>query len=166
LIPDAAMSTAPARDEKFVESLLGLWNDARGALSDRVELLSLELGSALRAGAQILMLVVAAAVVGVTAWLAAWGVIVGLLIALGVPWAVSLLIVLVVNVAAALWALARARSMMPKLSLPATRRHLTLAPATMPPPPAPGPSPVVSAPTAARTPVTSAEDEHARAVSP
>ena len=164
--PDAAMSTAPARDEKFVESLLGLWNDARGALSDRVELLSLELGSALRAGAQILMLVVAAAVVGVTAWLAAWGVIVGLLIALGVPWAVSLLIVLVVNVAAALWALSRARSMMPKLSLPATRRHLTLAPSTMPPPPAPGPSPVVSAPTAVRAPTMSADDEHARAVAP
>ena len=161
------MSTAaPVRDEKLLDSLQGLWNDVRGALSDRVELLSLELGSALRAGAQILMLVVAVAVVGVTAWLAAWGVVVGLLIALGVPWAVALLIVLVVNVAAALWALARARALMPKLSLPATRRHLTLAPSTLPPQPAPGPRPVVSAPTAVRATAMSAEDERARAVTP
>jgi hypothetical protein len=160
------MSAVPVREEKLLDSLQGLWNDARGALSDRVELFSVELGSAVRAGGQILMLVVAAAVVGVTAWLAAWGVVVGVLIALGAPWWVALLIVLVVNLGAALFALSRAKKMLPKLSLPATRRHLTLAPSTTPPPPGPGTRPVTSAPTAVPPPVMPAQDERPRAVAP
>jgi Putative Actinobacterial Holin-X, holin superfamily III len=154
---------APQSSEKLLDSLHGLWDDLRGALSDRVELFSLELGSAVRAGTQILMLVVAAAVVGVTAWLAAWGVVTGVLITFGVPWAGALLIVLVVNLGAAAWALSRARSMMPKLSLPVTRRHLTLAPAASPP--APAPPPVVSVPAAAQAPAP-IDNEHERAVTP
>jgi Putative Actinobacterial Holin-X, holin superfamily III len=160
------MSAVPAREEKLLDSLQGLWNDARGALSDRVELFSVELGSAVRAGGQILMLVVAAAVVGVTAWLAAWGVVIGVLIALGAPWWGALLIVLVVNLGAAVFALARARKLLPKLSLPATRRHLTLAPSTTPPSPPPGPRPVTSAPTAVQPTVMPVQDERPRAVAP
>jgi Putative Actinobacterial Holin-X, holin superfamily III len=160
------MSAVPAREEKLLDSLQGLWNDARGALSDRVELFSVELGSAVRAGGQILMLVVAAAVVGVTAWLAAWGVVTGVLIALGAPWWGALLIVLFVNLGAALFALSRARKLLPRLSLPATRRHLTLAPAPPPATTEPRLRPVVSAPTAVPSPEMPAQDERPRAVAP
>lgn len=164
------MSAVPAREEKLLDSLMGMWNDARGALSDRVELFSVELGGAVRAGGQILMLVVAAAVVGVTAWLAAWGVVVGVLVALGTPWWLALLIVLIVNLGAAVFALARARKLLPKLSLPATRRHLTLAPtpasAPMAPPMAPDTRPAASAPPAVQPPLTSDENERPRAVAP
>jgi hypothetical protein len=105
-----------------------LWRDLPGLLSDRVELLTLELQRAGRALAQIVALLVAAAILGVTAWLALWaGIAVGL-VELGLHWALALGLVLLLNGAVAALALARLRLLLPLLRLPATRRHLTLSP--------------------------------------
>jgi hypothetical protein len=119
----------------LLDELQGLFGELRTAWAERVDLFSLELASAVRAAAQILILVVAAAIVAVTAWLGLWGVAAGVLIHLGLPWALALLIVVAINLVAAWLALARARALLSRLSLPATRRHLSLRPAARPPAP-------------------------------
>ncbi len=125
----------------MLKSLQGLWRELPGLVSDRIELLSLEVRRAGSALAQIVALVVMAAILGVTAWLALWGVAIGGLMALGLHWAVALLVVLLINLGAAWLAISRARGLVPQLGLPATRRHLTLSPSTSPPePPPPEPS--------------------------
>lgn len=103
-----------------------------GLLSDRVDLFALELQRAGGVLAQIVAMVLAVAILGVTAWLALWGAILWVLIAVGVPGLPALLAVLVVNLAAAWMAMRRARRLMPLLSLPLTRRHLTFSTVTEP----------------------------------
>jgi hypothetical protein len=122
----------PASRPGLVDELQGLLTGLRLAWGERVELLSLELASAVRAAAQIVVLLVAAAIVAVTAWLGLWGVATGVLISIGMPWALALLIVVVINLAAAAFALTRARRLLARLSLPATRRHLSLRPVPAP----------------------------------
>ena len=107
------------------ETLQSIWRELPGLVSDRVDLLSLELHRAGRALAQIVALLVGAAILGVTAWLALWaGVAVGL-VELGLHWSLSLLLVLALNAGVAWLAIARLRRLLPLLRLPATRRHLT-----------------------------------------
>jgi hypothetical protein len=95
-------------------------------LGDRVELLSLELQRAGNALAKIVVLAAAAAILALTAWLALWGVLVGLLIALGWPSVPAHAMTVLINGAAAAWLLWRARRLVSLIGLPATRRHLML----------------------------------------
>jgi hypothetical protein len=119
----------PAAPRGIAASLHGLLDDLRGAVCERIELLSLELSAAVDAAVQILVLLIAAAIVAVTAWLALWAAVVGLLIHVGLAWPWALLLVLLVNLVATFIGLLRARLLLPRLGLPATRRHLTLTPA-------------------------------------
>ncbi|MDE2079908.1 MAG: phage holin family protein [Burkholderiales bacterium] len=151
-----------APQPSWLAALHDLARELPGLVSDRIELLSLELRRAGLALAQIVALVVAGAILGLTAWLALWGCIVGALVAAGLPWTGALLAVLLVNLAACAALLLRVRTLLPLLGLPATRRHLTLPPAAAPspssaaspPPPAPAadrhePRPELDARTAA-----------------
>lgn len=121
--PDAAATPQPS----WLTSLQGLVQELPGLISDRVELLSLELQRAGQVLAQMVALIVAAAILAVTAWLALWGGVMVALISAGLHWAVASLIVLVINLGACWWAMARVRALAPLLHLPATRRHLTLS---------------------------------------
>lgn len=112
----------------LIEQLQALWRELPGLVSDRVELLSLELQRAVQALAQIIALLVAVAVLGVTAWLMLWAAIIGLLITAGLPPAVALLVAIASNGLAIMLALQRVRGLLPKLKLPATRRHLMISP--------------------------------------
>jgi hypothetical protein len=133
-------SVPPTEHESPLAVLKDLWRELPSLFSDRVELLSLELHRAGLALAQIAVLVVAAAILGVTAWLVLWGTVVALLTLAGVHWLLSLAIVLAINLVAAWLAVARVRRLLPSLKLPATRRHLmTISPSTQPPPEAPFP---------------------------
>ena len=76
--------------------------------------------------AQLVALAVAAAILLVTAWLALWVGIAGALISLGLPWGWALLLVIAVNVGAALAAVARGRNLLALLGLPATVRRLSV----------------------------------------
>lgn len=106
------------------QQLLAVWRELPGLVSDRVDLLGLELQCASLALIQIVVLVLACGILGVTAWLVLWaGLIVGL-VALGLHIAWALLVVLVFNAGAAWWAMGRIRQLLQRLSLPATRRHL------------------------------------------
>jgi len=72
-----------------------------GLVSDRLELLALELHRAARGMVQIMALVVATAILGTTAWLVLCSGIGLTLVALGLPWPLALLAVLLFNLALA-----------------------------------------------------------------
>jgi hypothetical protein len=99
--------------------------DLPGLISDRVDLLALELQRAARVLAQIVALLVAAAILAVTAWLVLWAGIAVAMVQLGLHWTLALLLALVLNAWAAWLALVRLRKLLLLLQLPATRRHLT-----------------------------------------
>ena len=116
---DASVST--------LDLLRGILRELPGLVSDRVELLSLELQRARGALAQIVALLVAVAILGVTAWIAGWGAVaLALIEGTGLHWGWALAIVLAVNATAAWIAVARVRTLFPRLTLPATRRQLTV----------------------------------------
>lgn len=96
-------------------------------ISERVQLLALELKRARQALVVIAALVVVAALLMLTAWFVLWGAIVAALIATGLAWGWAILIVLIVNAGGAVAALLYASSLGRFLALPATMRHLTLA---------------------------------------
>lgn len=114
----------PPAPASLHQQLRALWRELPGLLSDRVDLLSLELQRALQALVEIAALLVAVAILGVTAWLVLWGAIIGLLVAVGLPLAAALLLAIAVNAVVIVLAVARVRRLLPRLGLPATRRHL------------------------------------------
>ena len=118
---------APAAgpQEPLLQFARGLLRELPGLIGDRVELASLELRRAGEALVRITMLVVVAAILGVTAWLALWTVMVGLLVQLGLHPLAALALAAVANIVVAAWAVHRARALLRLLSLPATRRHLS-----------------------------------------
>ena len=116
----------------WMHTLGEIWTALPGLLNDRIELLSLELQRAGSALAQVVLLIVVGGILGVTAWLLLWAVIVGALVDAGWHSALALSAAMGVNLAAAAWAGLRARRLLPLLRLPATRRHLMISPA--PPP--------------------------------
>lgn len=122
-----APGASAAPQPSWLASLQGLVQELPGLISDRIELLSLELQRAGQVLAQIVGLIVAAAILAVTAWLALWGGVLVALVNAGLHWAAASLIVLVVNLGACWWAVARVRALALLLRLPATRRHLTLS---------------------------------------
>ncbi|KQW52018.1 hypothetical protein ASD88_05320 [Pelomonas sp. Root662] len=133
----------------LLEQLQALWHELPGLVSDRVELLSLELKRAVQALAQIVALLVAVGILGVTAWLLLWAGVIRLLVDAGLPMSGALLLSVAVNVLAVVLVLQRVRSLLPQLSLPATRRHLMISPDPTPPkPPEEGPDERNAAPTA------------------
>lgn len=111
--------------ESLVEQISTLVRELPGLFSDRVELLSLELHRAAIALGQIVALVVLVAILGMTVWLALWGVVVAALVAAGLALGWALAGTLLVNLIAACWAGVYIRRLLPRVSLPATRRHLT-----------------------------------------
>lgn len=144
MIAEAESSPAAAGQDSFVppapsapllQQVKELLQELPGLVSDRVHLLALELKRSGQALATMLALVVAAAILGVTAWLAMWVGVAGALMQLGLAWGWVLLIVLAVNLGAAVWALMRARSLAHLLTLPATVRRLTVKPHQGVPPP-------------------------------
>lgn len=153
---DAAPAAAPSLFATFVEPLLALVRELPALVSDRVELLTLELQRAGRALAQIVALVVAIAVLGVTLWLLLWVAVAGLLVAAGLSPPLALALIVLVNALAIVVALSRVKRLVPQLQLPATRRHLTLTPSPDPRHPDPDDErtarPAAVAPAAARQP--------------
>jgi hypothetical protein len=115
-----------------LKTLEALLRDLPGLVTDRVELLALEVERAAQALAQIAVLVVVVAILGVTLWFALWGGIVAALLASGLGWAAALLLVFIANLAAAWLAVARVRGLLHRLGLPATRRHLLPSPSPQP----------------------------------
>ena len=135
--PPGAAGEAP---ESLLQTLKSLARELPALVSDRVDLLSLELRRAGRALLQIVILMVAGAILGITAWLVLWSAIVAALAAAGMPLWLALLLAVAINVGAAAAALLRVRKLLPSLGLPATRRHLMVSPSPQPTAGAPDPA--------------------------
>ena len=121
--------TPPEAPPDEVESLPkangALFADLPGLLSDRVHLLSLELRRASNALGQMVALGLLAAILFATAWITLWIGLAEAFLALGLKWPWIVLLVLFVNLSAAVWALLRVKALAPLLALPATLRRLT-----------------------------------------
>lgn len=141
----SAVQPPPKAAASFLQVVLDLLNELPGIVSDRVQLLTLELRRARQALGRIVVLAVAAALLALTAWFALW---IGLLMAamqFEYGWAWMLALILVLNVGGAWFAVQRIRRLALFLALPATLRRLTVAPPPRVPRPAP-PHPAAARP--------------------
>src|SRR5262249_44333187 len=82
---------------RLIESLI---REIPGMVSDRIELFSLEVTRAGIALAQIVILLIAAAIMGVTAWIALWAGVAIWLVEMDLHWSLALLVVLGANLGA------------------------------------------------------------------
>lgn len=133
---DATAAPLPPSAEEpggLLGALRGLTADLSGLLQDRIELLSLELRRFGRTLGLLVALGAVALLLAATAWAATWAALAAVAVALGLSTPLAIALVAVVNVAAALAVALAARRLLPRLGLPATRRHLSLAPDTRPP---------------------------------
>jgi hypothetical protein len=130
--PGAAAREAPASLQR---QLKDLWRELPGLVSDRVELLSLELQRAAQSLAEIVALIVGVAILGVTVWLVLWAALIALLVGAGLNVIWAMLLAIAVNGLVIVLALQRVRKLLPRLKLPGTRRHLMVSPDPTPQPP-------------------------------
>ena len=112
------------------KAVSALFSDLPGLLSDRVHLLSLELRRASNALVQMVALGLLAAILFATAWITLWVGLAMAFLAVGLAWPWIVLLVLFINLSAAVWAVLRVKALAPLLSLPATLRQLTAAAVT------------------------------------
>lgn len=121
----------PVRDQpvSLPQAVMALLGELPGLVSDRVQLLSLEMRRAREALVKIMVLGMLAAVMVATAWVALWLGVAATIVHLGLAWPWAWLIVLAINGGVAAWAALHAKSLLPLLGFPATLRRLTVAPA-------------------------------------
>jgi Putative Actinobacterial Holin-X, holin superfamily III len=121
---DAAASHEAA--PSTLDALRRAMRELPGIVSDRVQLLSLEMRRAGQALGLMLALFAAAAVLVSTAWVALWGALFAALVQAGLAWGWAALLVIALNLGAAFFAVRRAIALAPLLALPATVRRLTV----------------------------------------
>jgi hypothetical protein len=125
---DDAPTPPPATPDEVVslpKAVGALFADLPGLLTDRVHLLSLELRRASNALGRMVALGLLAAILFATAWITLWVGLAAAFLAVGLAWPWIVLLVLVINLSAASWALLRVKALAPLLALPATLRRLT-----------------------------------------
>ena len=127
MVDDAPTPPEAPPDEvvSLPKAVGALFADLPGLLTDRVHLLSLELRRASNALGQMVALGLLAAILFATAWIALWVGLAEAFLAVGLAWPWIVVLVLFVNLAAAVWALMRVKALAPLLALPATLRRLT-----------------------------------------
>jgi len=127
MVDDAPAPPEGPPDEivSLPKAIGALLADLPGILTDRVRLLSLELRRATNALGQMVALGLLAAILVATAWLAFWVGLAAAFLALGIAWPWIVLLVLFINLSAALWCVMRVKRLVPLLALPATLRRLT-----------------------------------------
>ena len=115
----------PDEVESLPKAIGALFADLPGLLTDRVHLLSLELRRASNALGQMVALGLLAAILFATAWITLWIGLAEAFLAVGLKWPWIVLLVLFVNLSAAVWAVLRVKALAPMLALPATLRRLS-----------------------------------------
>ena len=118
----AGATEAPAAPRP---SFRALAEDLGAAFSARAYLVELEAKQAAWSAAYMVGFAVAAALLGVTAWLTLIGGLMTLAIRLGVPWWLTVLVAIALHGGAAWLLLARIRGMVDNLTFAATRRTLS-----------------------------------------
>jgi len=122
--PGAAPGVGDLPQAGFTETLHALWDDARGALTERVRLATLELRLATMTLLQVVVLAVVVAVLAVTAWLCLVGGVVAAFVGAGLHWGLALAIVVLINgVVAALLVRSMLRAVQ-RVGLPKSLRRI------------------------------------------
>lgn len=114
------------------QTLMALLRDLPGLISDRVHLLALELRRARQSFVHMAIMVVVAAILAATAWVAFWALVAVVVVAMGVPWYGVFALIVVLNCLGGWFAIRRAQALVEDLTLPATVRRLTIAPSPTP----------------------------------
>ncbi|WP_416762949.1 hypothetical protein ACNI65_10695 [Roseateles sp. So40a] len=109
--------------ESWLGDLQGMARAARGMVSGRLLLLSLELRRARHGLVSLVILGVVAAIAGATAWIAFWALIAALAVHFGLSWPWAFAGVLVLNLLVLVWVAAAMKALTPMLALPASRRQ-------------------------------------------
>jgi Putative Actinobacterial Holin-X, holin superfamily III len=127
MVDDAPTPPAATPDDvvSLPKAVGALFADLPGLLTDRVHLLALELRRASTALGQMVALGLLAAILFATAWIALWVGLAAAFLAVGLAWPWVVLLVLFVNLSAAVWAALRVKALAPLLALPATLRRLS-----------------------------------------
>ncbi len=126
--PPASPPHGPPPLPSLPQLLGDLLDELPGVVGDRVHLLTLELRRATQALSGILVLGLAAALLGITAWLALWIGMAAAAIAWGLHWGWVAAGVVALNLLLAALAVQRLRALVPLMGLPATVRRLTQRP--------------------------------------
>lgn len=106
-------------------SFRALGNELAAAFGARAHLLELEAKQAAWSAAYMIGFAVAAALLGVSAWLILIGGLITLAIRLGVPWWLAVLVAIALQAGAAWLLIARLRDLAGNLTFAATRRSLS-----------------------------------------
>lgn len=123
LPPGSADRPTGPPDLGWLGNLKGLTGSLRGMVQGRLLLLSLELQRAQQGLMSLIVLLVVAAIAGATAWIALWAGLAALAVQFGLTWPWACAAVLGANLLLLLWMVAAMKSLMPLLSLPASRRQ-------------------------------------------
>ncbi len=108
-------------------SVSQLIDDVRAALAARLNLFELEAKRAARSAALMLAFAVAAALLGITAWLILIGALIYGVIAVGVSWVVAAIAAIALHAIAAFFLVRAVRSLVDNLTFAATRRTFAKA---------------------------------------
>jgi hypothetical protein len=103
-------------------TISGLMDQLRATMGARVHLFELEAKRAAWSAAYMLAFAVAAALLGVTAWVLLVVGLIGLAVTLGVPWWAATLVAIIAHALVAWLLLRRIRTMVDNLTFNATRR--------------------------------------------
>jgi pilus assembly protein TadC len=106
------------------EALGALWEDARGALTERLRLLSLEARLATMTVIQVIVIAVVVAVLAVTSWLLLVGAVFAAFVAAGLHWGIAVALLIAVNVGVAFALVKTAIKLASRVSLPRSLRQL------------------------------------------
>lgn len=112
----------------FREALNDLFEDARGAISERVKLVSLELRLATMTLMQVVVLAVIVAVLAVTAWLMIVGGVVAGFVSLGLHWGIALVLAIAINLGVAFALVKMMIKLVERVSLPKSLRRFNNRP--------------------------------------
>jgi hypothetical protein len=113
----------PASDG-LADSARAVWEDLRGALSERARLLTLEARLAGLTLVQLVLYAVVVAVLAVTAWIGLMAGIVAALINAGMPWGYGIALGVGLNILIAAWLVRTMIAMVDRMDLEATLRRL------------------------------------------
>jgi hypothetical protein len=106
------------------EALGALWEDARGALGERLRLLSLEARLATMTVIQVVVIAVVVAVLAVTSWLLLVGGVFAAFVTAGLHWGIAVALLVVVNLGVAYALVKMAIKLASRVSLPRSLRQL------------------------------------------
>jgi hypothetical protein len=106
------------------EALGALWDDARGALTERLRLLSLEARLATMTVIQVLVIAVVVAVLAVTSWLLLVGAVFAAFVSAGLHWGLAVTLMIAVNLGVAFALVKTAINLASRVSLPRSLRQL------------------------------------------